>query len=366
MLNKNLIDYSIKLLLKDKSEYIFSFIIFTFIISILSMVLFISDSIKYDLLSTLKEKDQIILTNKKAGKYYPLYEKQINQIIQFNGIEDVIGKVDGYYHFMQAKRYIHIIADKSFDDDTMVISEDIKELFKEYYYEKEFNFLTLHGKITKAINKVIPSNILSNNTIILSEDEARKILQMNDNEYSYISIYIPNENEIDFIARKIIDLYPNIQAKTKSNLQSDYRHIFYYKGGIFMIVYIVAMLSFFILLKNQISTSSSNKKREIAILRSVGFSIKDIILVKFIQNSVISISSYIIGIFVSYVYVFILNAPIIKNIFLGEAMQNIIFTPIIDFRILSLLFMFTVIPFLAFIIIPAWKISIDDLNELMK
>ncbi|RXJ69136.1 acyl-ACP--UDP-N- acetylglucosamine O-acyltransferase [Halarcobacter ebronensis] len=366
MLNKNFIDYSIKLLFKDKMEHFFSFFIFTFIIFILSSVLFVSDSIKYDLLSTIGKKDQITLTNTKSGKYYPLMESHVDEIIQLNGVEDVIGKVDGYYNFAQSQRYIHIVGDENLDDETMVISKDIQELFKKFKYVEEFNFLTLNGIITEPISKVINSNILSNNTIFVSFDMARKLLQMSDDEYSYMTVYVPNSDEADFLARKIMDIYPNIKAETNLQREADFRHIFYYKGGIFMILYIVCMLAFFILLKNQVSSMFGDKKREIAVLRSIGFSIKDIIALKFIQNCVVSFSAFIIGISLAYFFVFIFNAPLLKNIFLGEGMEYLIFTPVIDFRMLSILFMFTVIPFLAFILIPSWRVAIEDLSEIMK
>ncbi|WP_164967622.1 ABC transporter permease [Arcobacter sp. CECT 8985] len=366
MLNRNFVDYSIKLLLKDKTEHFFSFVIFTFIIFILSSVLFVSDSIKYDLLSTLGAKDQIIVTNTKSGKYFPLNEKHLDLIIQLNGVEDVVGKIDGYYNFAQNARYIHIIGDDSLSDDDIVVSKDVKDLFMKYGYKKEFNFLTINGTITKNIKKVIDSNILSNNTIFANNYIARKILDINDDQYSYFSVNVPNSSEVDFLARKIMDTFPNCKAVTNDEIQSDYREIFYYKGGIFMILYIVTMLAFFILLKNQVSSVLGDKKKQIAILRSIGYSIKDIILLKFIQNIVVSISSYFIGVCLSYIFVFIFNAPLIKNIFLGQGMENLIFTPVINFRMLFLIFMFTVVPFLAFIIIPSWKVAIDDISEVMK
>lgn len=366
MLNKNFIDYSVKLLIKDRTEHFFTFFIFTFIVTILSSVLFISDSIKYDLLSTLGEKDQIIVTNKKYGKYASLFEKHIDDIIQFNGVENVFGKVDGYYHFAQGEKYIHIIADDSLDDETMVISKDVKDLFNEFHYEDEINFLTINGRVTKKIDKTIDSNILSNNTIFVNSYVARQILEMDENEYSYLTVWVPNENEIDFISRKIMDIFPHVNAMQRTVLEADFRHIFYYKGGIFMIVYIVSMISFFILLKNQVSSIFGDKKREIAVLRSIGFSISDIILLKFLQNSVVSISAFLTGIIISYFFVFVLNAPILKTVFVGEGMENLVFTPFIDIRMICLMFLFTVVPYLAFIIIPSWKVAIEDISEIMK
>lgn len=366
MLNKNFIDYSIKLLLKDKTEHLFSFFIFTFIVFILSSILFISDSLKYDLLSTITNKDQIIVKNTKSGKYIAIKENHIDEIIQFNGVEDVVGKVDGYYNFAQGERSIHIISDDNLDDETMIVSKDIKKLFEEFHYKDEFNFLNIEETVTLEINESIPSNILTHNTVFVNSDIARVILQMDEDEYSYLSVNVSNDNEIDFLSRKINDIFPYVTVKTKSVLESEFRHIFYYKGGIFMIVYIVAMISFFILLKNQVSSLFGSRKREIAILRSTGFAIKDIILLKFIQNSVISITAFILGIFLAYCFVFIFDAPLLKSIFIGDEMEYLTFTPFLDFRMLFIMFMFTVIPFLAFILIPSWKVAIEDISEIMK
>jgi putative ABC transport system permease protein len=62
---------------------------------------------------------------------------------------------------------------------------------------------------------------------------------------------------------------------------------------------------------------SSRDKKEIGILKAVGWSIKDIIKLKIIENFIVSFMAFIIGCIFAYIFVFILNAPILKNIFIG-------------------------------------------------
>jgi len=366
MVNKNFIDFSVVLLVKDKKEYLFSFFIFTFIVFLASSVLFISDSLKHDLHLALEKQHQIIVTNTKAGKPALLSTEHVDSILQITGVDNVIGKVDGYYNFSQDRRYFHIVVDDSLDNNSMIISSEIKSILKKFHYNDEFNFLTENGIISLKITKVMDSNIISNDVVLVNTDVARKILDMYEDEYSYLDVSVPNNNEVDFIALKIVDLYPSLKVKTKNDQQSDYEHIYYYKGGIFMILYIVSMISFFILLKNQISSVFGEKKREIAILRSIGFAIKDIIHLKFIQNSIVALCSYFLGLFLAYTFVFIFDAPLLKNIFLGNDFNHITFTPSLDIRTLFLLFIFTVIPFLASILLPAWKIATEDMSEVVK
>ncbi len=248
----------------------------------------------------------------------------------------------------------------------MTLSSDLAKLLKTFRYDKEFNFLVKDRAITLNIQGVTESNILTNNTIFVNSNRAREILQLDEDEYSYLSLIVPNEDEIENIALKIPRLYPNLIALPDYEIESDYEHLYYYKGGIFMILYIVALVSFFILLKNQISTLYGNRKKEIAILRSVGFSIRDIILLKFIQNSIVAFSAYFVAVLLAYIYVFIFNAPLLRNIFLGAHVDEIVFTPVIDIKMLILIFIFTVIPYLASILIPSWRLAIEDVSEVMK
>ncbi|MFT7003837.1 MAG: putative ABC transport system permease protein [Sulfurimonas sp.] len=366
MINRNFVDFSILLLLKDKKEYLFSFFIFMFIVFLATSILFISDSIKKDLFTALQEQHQIIVKNTKSGKSTLLNDEHLDSILQISGISNVVGRVDGYYDFAQNRQYFHVVVDNSLDDDSMIVSSYIKSILEKFDYKDQFNFLTEEGIIELNIVDVIKSNIISNDVVLVNSKVARNIFCIYDDEYSYLDVFVPNDNEIDYILLKIVEIYPSIKVKSKNELKSDYDYIYYYKGGIFMILYIVSMISFFILLKNQISSVFGEKKREIAIFRSIGFAIKDIILLKFIQNSVVALSSYFIGVFLAYVYVFVFDAPLLKNIFLGNDANSIIFTPSVDIKTLFLMFIFTVIPFLASILLPSWKIAAEDMSEVIK
>ncbi|MBR8464485.1 ABC transporter permease [Campylobacter sp. faydin G-24] len=369
MLSKVFIDYAVLLLRKDRADHTFSFLIFCFIVFILSSVLFISSSIQQDIIKSVKSHPDIVVEALRAGKRDTMHDGYIYDAKQISGVSDVVGVVDGYYYFAQKRTWFHIIGDNSLNEDEMIIGEGVKRAMKELYYEDVFNFLTEENLIPIKINKTSPhsTNIISNNVIYMHEDNAREVLSLDDNEYTKMYVSVPNSNEISEVALKFMNLYPNTFAKTAEDRIAEVKHIYYYKGGIFMVLYIVAMISFFILLKNQISLAYGQKKKEIAILRSIGYSIKDIIALKFIQNFIVAVSAFLLGCALAYIYVFVLHAPLLREIFLGGEIDNsITFTPIFDFDTLFLLFLFSVVPFLAFVIIPSWRVAISDMSEAVK
>ncbi|MCR4942584.1 MAG: ABC transporter permease [Campylobacter sp.] len=369
MLNKNFINYAVKLLLKDKADHAFSFSIFAFIVFVLSSVLFISSSIQHDLSEAIKNQPSIVIEAFRAGKGDLMHEGYIYDIKTINGVSDAWGVVDGYYYFGQKRIWFHVVGDDELSDDEMIIGEGVKIAMAELYYKDEFNFLTENELINVKINKIAPheSSLFSNDLIRLSPATARRVLSLEEGEYTKIYADVPNPNEIAQSALSIANIYPNSQVLSIEDKIAEIKHMYYYKGGIFMVIYVVAMISFFILLKNQISLSYGTKRREIAILRSIGYAIKDIIALKFIQNFIVAMSAFLLSIALAYFYVFVLDAPFLREIFLGSNLTNTLtFTPIIDINTLFLIFLFSVIPFLAFVIIPSWQIAISDMSEAVK
>lgn len=369
MFSKNFVEYAILLLFKDRNNHLFSFLIFFFIIFMVSSVLFISDSLQYDLIQSIKVHPNIVVENTRAGRAYQMHEGHVYDTSKITGVSSVEGVVDGYHYFAQKRLWFHIIGDASLAKDEMLIGQGVQKAMAELYYKDEFHFLTEERMIGVKITKIAPNatNSISNDVIFLHPSTARAVLGMAADEYSKLYVSVPNPNEVGNVALKIVEIYPNAKATTQEDAIGSVRHLYYYQGGIFMILYVIALVSFFILLKNQINLVYGEKKKEIAILRSLGFCIKDIIALKLIQNTVVSVSAYLLGVALAYVYTFVFNAPYLRNIFLGSELENSIsFTPVVDVNLLFLIFLFGVIPFLAFVILPAWKIAISDMSEAVK
>ena len=298
-----------------------------------------------------------------------MHDGYIYDASKITGVASVEGAVEGEYYFGQKRIWFRIVGDENLDENEMIVGEGVKKEMAELYYEDVFNFLTEEKMISIKINKTAPheTGIVSNDVIYMNPVTAREVLSLKEGEYTRLYVEVPNPNEISEVALKIQNLYPNTEVTSIEDGVAKIRHLYYYKGGIFMVLYVVAMVSFFILLKNQISLAYGEKKKEIAILRSIGYCVRDIIALKFIQNIVVSFSAYLLGVTGAYIYVFLFGAPFLRGIFLGGEMANFTeFTPVIDFNMLFLLFVFSVIPFLAFVIIPSWRIAVNDMSEAVK
>jgi ABC-type antimicrobial peptide transport system permease subunit len=129
----------------------------------------------------------------------------------------------------------------------------------------------------------------------------------------------------------------------------------------------IVLGTFTLILYQRYSMVYSSERRHIGLLRALGWSINDVLTFKFMETIMVILTSFIIGIFIAYVYVFALGAPLLKEIFLGgQNLQNsIVFVPVLDFSVLSSIFLIYALPFIAAVLIPVWRVSVTDPKEAM-
>ena len=392
MKNSVFFNFLFLLLLKHKSKHIAIFIISILIVFLISSVLFISNSLKKEAFSTLENQSDFVIQKINSGKILDTPISWIEDFSSINGIKNTQQRVYGQYYFMPENVYFTIVGLDLFEEntnknlkellkilnisdflqkDSMIIGNGIKKIFDKYHYFDSYDFKLSNNKLTTVkIFKDLPqeANLVANDLIIMDINLAKIILNINEEDSTDIVLNVPNNLERQNIKEQLILKHSNIRILQKESLKKEYENMFNYKGGIFLVLFIVVIFTFILILYQRYSMISSNDKKEIGILKAVGWSIKDIIKLKIIENFIVGFMAFIIGIIISYIFVFILNAPILKNIFIGfsNIQNDFILNPNIDFTIIVTLFLFFIIPFFFSILISVWKISIIDANESMK
>jgi len=375
-------------LLKEKRRFVGIVLISTLLIFLLSSVLFISSSIKHTLNQTLIAQPDFIVQNIKGGRVSPIKDEQVDKIVNIYGVNKVTKRVYGRYFFDD--KYSALIIGVDFLDeqsnkklakimdsvdlkpflskDNMLVGQGVLNYLKSHYYTSNYNFLTPSGQmqkvnIFKALN--VKSSLLSNDIIVMPLELAQKVLGLKENELTDIALNVPNDSEWANIKAKLESLNFSTRVVSKKDMKKAYENLFNYKGGLFLVLYLIVIATFSLLLYLRYSLASSLERKEIAILRAVGWSIKDVLKLKFLENIFLVIFAFVLGSSLAYIYVFILGAPILKDIFLGGAnlKQFATFTPVVDYSVLSTIFIVFAVAFLGSVLIPVWKIAVTEPKE---
>ncbi|MFY4809774.1 ABC transporter permease [Aliarcobacter butzleri] len=392
MKNSVFFNFIFLLLVKHKSKHFAIFLISIFIVFLTSSILFIKNSLQKEISDALENQSDFIIQKTVANKIKDIDTSLIDEFYEINGVSKVTQRVYGQYYFMPENVYFTIIGIDFFEEttnqdlkellnflniskflekDSMIIGNGVKKVLDKYAYFDSYDF-KLENENSKNIKifKDLPkeANLIANDLIIMDINIAKKILDIKPDFATDIVLDVPNPLERQNVKEQILLKESNIRILQKDELKKEYENMFNYKGGIFLILFIVVIFTFILVLYQRYSMISSNDKREIGILKAVGWSIKDIIKLKIIENFIVAFMAFIIGVIFAYIFVFILQAPILKNIFIGfsNIKNDFILNQNIKISNLITLFLFFMVPFLSVVLIPVWKIAVIDATKSMK
>lgn len=383
-----LIEYVLNSLLRQKNKNIFIVLVLTLLTTLLTSMFFIANSMKYELSSTVDLLPQIVVENMKAGRHCDIENSKLEDILLITGVNNAYARVWGYYYFAKEDIYFTLVGIDEFETQysntyekasekldfttpSMLIGRGVKGLLSKNYYKHYFNFIKPNGEIYKVnISGVFDSqtNLESNDVIIMSKESARTIFDLDENLATDIVVSIANKNEIPTVALKLQELFPQARIVTNNQLKVNYENIFNYKSGIFLALFIIILFTFFIIIYDKASGLSSQEKREIGILKALGWRVEDVLTERFYESFLISFFSYLLGVSISLFYVYILQAPLLKDVFIGYSNLKPEFQLpfIIDFQTLFIVFFLSVPIYIASIIIPSWKIATLDADEVIR
>ncbi|AXX87244.1 ABC transporter, permease protein, FtsX/LolE family [Malaciobacter marinus] len=392
MLNKSFYSFLFLMLFIHRSKHFSIFVISIILVFILSSVMFISTSLSKDIQYTLDSQADFVVQKMKAGEVIDIDLSLIEKIEQIYGVKNVTSRVYGKYFFKPLKQSFTIVGVDFFEEQNsknlktlskkldmskflekeyMIIGSGVKKLFDKFKYEKSYFFTTPLGEsieveIYDAFDDT--TSLLSNDMIILPKELAKIVLGVDEYKTSDIALNVPNELERANAKVEIILKDDNLRVISKDDMKSYYLNLFNYKTGLFLVLYIVAILTFLLILYQRYSMINSSDKKEIAILKAVGWSIKDILKLKVFENFLVAFFSFSIGIILSFIYIFVTKAPFLMQIFLGFSNLDFSYelTPYIPFGSIVTLFIFYVVPFLCVILIPVWKIATVDVIKSIK
>jgi ABC-type lipoprotein release transport system permease subunit len=390
--NLYLIEYAINAILRQKYKNLFIVTIFTFLTFLLTSVFFITNSIKYELDSTVDSLPQIIVQKLKAGRHYDIDVNAVDKILEISGVSDAVARVWGYYYFENAGVNFSVIGideyenqyknsftklTKEFDfnelkdTSSMLVGRGVKNIMQKSYYKDYFNFIKPDGTLKKVkIAGVFKGETIleSNDVIIMPKDLVREIFAMESSKATDIVVKVTNHEEIQTIASKIKLLYPDSRIITNQDLKVSYQNIFDYKAGVFLALFIVVLFTFFIIIYDKLSGLSSEEKREIGILKALGWTVDNVLKEKFYESFFISLFSYILGVTLAFDFVYIFKAPLLRDIFVGYSQLKTSFELpfVFDIQTLFLVFFLSVPIYLAATIIPSWRVATLEADEVIR
>jgi ABC-type lipoprotein release transport system permease subunit len=222
--------------------------------------------------------------------------------------------------------------------------------------------LTLTGTFSSKVE------LYAADVVLCDEADARAILGLRADEATDVALTVINPAESRIVTRTVLERIADARVVERELLGRVYALAYGRRAGLVFAASIPALLALLILAWDRASGIGPEEKREIAILKAVGWSTRDVLEVKMLEALLVGAFGTALGLVLAYVWVFPLGAPGLRPVLVGWSVlyPEQPLTPMVDLAQLIGVSVAVLAPFVGLSIIPAWRAAGTDPMEAMR
>lgn len=369
---RNIIDFTLSSLLRRKGKNLALVSVYTLVVFMLASVMFFTHAIKKEASIILKDAPEMVVQRVVAGRHDLIPISYIDTIKKIRGVSLVKGRLWGYYYdpITGANYTLMVPEDFRLGIGNIAIGKGISR--SRLAYEGDIiPFRASNGApVVLKIKGIIPSEseLISSDLILISEDDFRRLFGLSKYYVTDVTLKIKNPREINTVAAKIVKVLPDTRPITRDEILRTYDSLFNWRAGIMIVILSGGVLAFVIFAWEKASGLSAEERREIGILKAMGWETSDVILMKFWEGAVVSLSSFLSGIILAYVHVFFISSALFEPVIKGWSTlyPDFKLTPFISPYQVATLFFLTIVPYTVATIIPSWRAATVDPDAVMR
>jgi ABC-type lipoprotein release transport system permease subunit len=376
----NTLDYALSSLWRRKLKNFSIIFVFSLVIFLLASLQLVTQALTGAASAALAQAPEITVQRLSAGRQEAIPLAYQEKFAAIYGIRQVVPRIWGY-HFDVANGANYTVM--GLDPSVMPSGGELGMTLA------EGRFFTLEEEGLAVVGQAIPesmalagrrtfslfrpdlslksfritgvfasrTDLLTNDLIVTSLADARELFAIPEQMVTDFCVYVGNPAEIQTVARKIAELLPDTRVLTRSQIHKTYQVVFGWRSGFASICLLTALAAFTILAWDKASGLSPEERREIGILKILGWQTSDILAVRFWESLLVSALAFIAGCTLAYVHVFHFGAALFRPVMVGWSIiyPQLALAPDIVLADLLLIFAFSVLPYLAATIIPAWR-----------
>ncbi len=369
---KNILDFTLSSLFRRKGKNAALALVYVLIVFLLASVMFFTHAIKQEAAIILENAPEMVVQRSVAGRHDPIPVSYMEKLKEIIGVSSVKKRLWGYYYDSLRGANYTVMApeDVHLDPGSVIIGEGISRV-RRVFKGGTMMFKAYDGKIVKFSVKSImhsDSGLVSSDLVLMSEEGFRRLFGGSVDTATDLTLQVKNPRELPVVAAKIVQTFPDTRPILRDELLRTYESVFNWRGGMMIFVLSGALLAFLILAWEKASGMSLEERKEIGILKGIGWETSEVVLMKFWEGVVVSLSSFLAGIILAYLHVFFTSAALFEPVLKGWAVLYPRFklTPFIDASQIATLFFLTVVPYTLATIIPSWRAATIDPDSVMR
>jgi ABC-type lipoprotein release transport system permease subunit len=367
-----LIDFTLASLARRKARNIGLLLVYTLLVFMLASVTLYTHALRQEAARVLVAAPEVVVQRMVAGRHDLIPPGYMEKIGRIRGVQTKTARLWGYYYDAVTKaNYTFMVPAENAPAKGEIVVGPALERTRGLAQNNGISFRSYSGKLhTFIVADVLPqaTELVSADLVLMSEESFRAFFDYPADHYTDIALTVANQLEVKNIALKLAATLPDARPILRDEVLRTYAAIFDWREGIVLALFSAAILAFGILAWEKASGLSAEEKREIGILKAIGWETGDVIKMKFWEGMLISLTAFLVGFVAAYVHVFHFAASMFEPVLKGWAVlyPHFQLTPHIDGVQVATLFFFTVFPYAAAVLVPIWKAAITDPDSVMR
>lgn len=369
---RHLFDFALTSLSRRPGKNLSLLVLYSLIVFLLASVMFFTSAIKKEAVILLAEAPDVVVQRMAAGRHDLIPADYAENITAIRGVTEVRPRLWGYYFdpATGANFTLLVPKDDRIGSDTVVIGAGLARN-RGIEAGDLLSFRTYTGDVLLFLVEdllSVESELLTTDLVLLSEESFRRVFNLPQGFYTDLAVSIGNPREIFTIAEKIVEAFPDSRPILRSEILRTYEAVFDWRSGMMVVLLLAAVFSFLVFAWDKAAGLSAEERREIGILKSIGWETGDVLLLKFWEGAAVSLTAFFLGVLAAYVHVFFFSAGLFEHALKGWAIlyPDFRLTPDLNPLQLAVLFFLTVLPYTVATIIPSWRAATIDPDAAMR
>ena len=395
----NLASYALGNVLKYRTRSVAIILALFISTSILCSVEFIREGVITDVSSSVDEGPDIVLQRLIGGRQVPIPDSWMGNVTNTTGVRVATPRVWGYSDVgsgslltvmgVNATEYggminavgTDILETGRFLNETdyrkMIVGQGIVDMMAASAMPLHVQVGTLLSLITNEGELIefevigvfhSDSKIYSYDMILTDLGSAREVLGYENSTFTDIAIWTNFGSDLNSIAFRLDSRLPEARVLTSDAISDLMLKAYTGRAGVTALLWLVVLLAVILLAFTASSAGSEEARREVGLLKALGFDTVDILAIRMFESITLSLLGVSLGISFAIIFDFVLGAPLLAGYILG---WGLVLLPggiplAISISTLFTVYAMGLIPILVASVIPSWRNAITEPDIVLR
>lgn len=367
-----LLDHALSTLWRRKGKNLGLVTVYALVVFLLASVTLFSHALKREAALILEAGPEVLVQRMVMGRHDLIPESHLKTVRAIRGVRAVEGRLWGYFFdpVTGANYTFTASAGRGLAPGEILIGNGLARA-RGADPGSSISFRGAGGKLFPFDVKGVldpGSELVSADLLLLTPETFRAFFGLPPHIFTDLAVTVGNPREAVKIAEKIAARLPDARPILKREILRTYDSLFDWRSGMVLTLLVGALGAFVIFTWDRASGLSAEERREIGILKAIGWETGDILRMKTWEGAAISLTAFFLGWLLAYLHVFSFGAPLFEQALKGWSTlyPRYALTPVVDGFQLTTLFLLTVLPYSLAVVAPVWRAATADPDAVMR